>query len=61
MDEAGYVPIMLVMNYQNVAALACSYHDVLNKMRETVSKTKYLELDPVNEVVRLREGWEKVG
>lgn len=61
MDEEGYVPIMLVMNYQNVASFGCSYFDVLNKLKETVGKTKFLELDAVNEVVRLREGWEKVG
>lgn len=60
MDEEGFVPIMLTMQYQNVAAMQCSYYDVFNKLKECIGKTKHLELDPVNECVRLREGWEKV-
>lgn len=60
MDEEGYVPIMLVTQYQNVAALQCSYYDIFNKLKECVGKTKNIELDAVNECVRLREGWEKV-
>ncbi len=60
MDEEGYVPVMLTMQYQNVASLQCSYYDVLNKLKECVGKTKHLELDAVNECVRLRDGWDKV-
>jgi hypothetical protein len=60
MDEAGYVPISLVCTYQNVAQFQCSYHDILNKLKETVDKCKNIELDPVNELVRLQAVWDKV-
>lgn len=59
MDVEGYVPIGLVINYQNVAAFGCSYYDVVNKLKEVAHKCKYYEVDPVNETIRLKEGWEK--
>lgn len=60
MDEAGYVPLSLVVTYQNVASFQCTYNDILKKMKEVVGKCKYIELDSDNETIRLKTGWEKV-
>ena len=60
MDEAGFVPIALVVTYQNVAQYNCTYNDIVNKLKETAIKCKFVELDADNETVRLKEGWEKV-
>lgn len=60
MDEAGYVPLSLLCGYQNVAQYQCSYNDILNKLKETVGKCKFIEIDEDNETLRLKNGWEKV-
>lgn len=60
MDEAGYVPIGLVCNYQNVMCYGCSYYDIVNKLKEVANRSKFYELDTENETIRLKNGWEKV-
>ena len=60
MDCEGYVPIALVCNYYNVSCFQSSYPDILHKLVEVQGRSKYYELDVVNETIRLKEGWEKV-
>ena len=55
MDEAGYVPLSLLCGYQNVAQYQCTYNDILNKMKETVIKCKFIEIDETNETIRLKK------
>ena len=58
MDEAGFVPIMLVYNYPNVAMCGALYEDVVYKLnRMSEEETCTIEADVSNEVIRLKTNW----
>lgn len=59
MDEAGFLPVALVISYPNVAAVGAYYQDILKRLEENMSVSK-LEVDVMNETIRLKEGWEMV-
>lgn len=56
MDVEGYVPIALVGNYPNVSCYGVPYDKLVAKL----SESHILEVDNVNELVRLKSDWEKV-
>lgn len=59
MDEAGFVPIALVLGYPNVAGFYAQYYDIVQRLQE-ISESSLLEVDIANETIRLKEGWEVV-
>ncbi len=63
MDEAGFVPIALVCGYPNVAAFGAYYADIVARIQERILETtspSVIEVDAVNETIRLKVGWEMV-
>ena len=59
MDEAGFIPVAVALNYPNVAAVCAVYEDVLHRLQEN-STNSILEVDLINETIRLKIGWEMV-
>jgi hypothetical protein len=59
MDVEGFVPLALVCGYQNVACFGALIPDIVARLQETVQMSR-LEVDAVNETVRLKEGWDMV-
>ena len=59
MDEAGFLPVAVTLNYPNVASVCAVYVDILNRLEES-SATSILEVDMINETIRLKNGWEMV-
>ena len=59
MDVEGFVPIALVSSYQNVACFGALIQDIIARLQETAQMSR-LEVDAVNETVRLKDGWDMV-
>jgi len=59
MDEAGYIPVAVALNYPNVASICAPYEEILTRLQDNTSISR-LEVDVVNETMRLKEGWEMV-
>jgi len=57
MDEAGYIPVAIALHYPNVASICAPYEDILTRLQENSSISR-LEVDIVNETMRLKEGWD---
>lgn len=55
MDVDGFVPLAFVGSFQAVFTMHQDYPSLLDTMKES----EYLELDEVNEKIRLRDGWQK--
>ena len=58
MDVEGYVPMALLCSYPNIACYATPIEELVQKL--AAKEDSLLEVDSVNETVRLKEGWEKV-
>lgn len=58
MDVEGYVPLAIVCNYQNIACYGIAIADIMNKFEQIGSSR--LEIDPINETIKLKEKWEMV-
>ena len=58
MDEDGYVPMALLSSYPNIACYAASIADLVSKLN--AKEDSILEVDVLNETVRLKVGWDKV-
>ena len=58
MDEAGYVPIALVCSYQNVACFGIPLPEIIDKLKS--QELSRLEIDEVNETIKLKEKWDMV-
>lgn len=56
MDEAGYLPIAYLCNYENVAYFGALYCDIIDALANSSS----LEIDQQNEVVRVTDNWKMV-
>lgn len=56
MDEAGYIPVAYLCNYQNVAACGAPYESIL----QALSASLVFEADLPNETLRLRDKWQQV-
>lgn len=56
MDEAGYIPVAFLCNYENVAYYGAEYPLIL----DAIDAIESLDLDRTNEVVRPKEKWEMV-
>jgi len=56
MDEAGYIPIAFVCNFPNIICYGADYQLIIKYLMES----SYIEVDIVNETMRLKEGWEQV-
>ena len=57
MDEAGYIPIALVLQYPNVAQFGALYGDLKYRLRQ-LGDTSHIEVDAINELVRTKDNWE---
>lgn len=55
MDVDGFVPLAFVGSFQAVYAVHQDYASLLDAMKTSA----LVELDVVNEKVRLRDGWQK--
>ena len=58
MDVEGFVPMALLCSYPNIACYATPIEELVSKL--AAKEDSLLEVDSVNETVRLKEGWEKV-
>ena len=58
MDVEGFVPIAFVANYPNVACYGASITDMMDKLSQ--SPNGLIEVDFVNETIRLKHNWEMV-
>lgn len=56
MDEAGYLPIAFLCNYENVAYFGALYRDIIDALLTSTT----LEVDQQNEVVRVANNWKMV-
>lgn len=55
MDVDGYVPVIMVANFQAVYMIHQDYASLLDALRSST----VVELDLLNEKIRVRDGWQK--
>jgi hypothetical protein len=60
MDEEGYVPVAFVLTYPNVSIVGAPYPEIINRLHETSMLNSKIEIDLVNDTIRLKEQWEMV-
>ena len=56
MDVEGYLPAAMVFNFPSVVMYGVPYFDLMDYLKEF---SEVLEVDVVNETMRVRVGWEK--
>jgi len=54
MDCEGFIPIAFVANFPGVVMLGATYDDIL----EGIRSSEILEMDEINETMRLKNGWD---
>lgn len=56
MDLEGYLPAAMVFNFPSVVMYGVPYYDLMDYLNENSS---VLDVDVVNETIRVKLGWEK--
>ena len=54
MDEAGWVPIALLANFNRIKSITMDFQMIL----KALSESTFLEVDTVSLTLRLANGWE---